>query len=273
MRAAATHLLYLLLALAGSAAHAAGKDGAEVRSFSQIVAAHTLRVGVYPAAPYVVQGKDGKLTGAEIDVAERLAKDIGASAEFRQYAQLEQLIPALQRGEIDIIASGFSITPARALQVYFSNPYARSGISIATNIKLTADFKSLDSLNRADVAIGTVAGTVSEQVAREVFGKASIKTFPDETKAEEALVKGLLHAYVRSEPAPRFLALRYPEQVDVPVTEPLLATREAFAVRRGDHDFVNFLNAWIAARDADAWLSSTRKYWFESLDWQTKVAK
>jgi polar amino acid transport system substrate-binding protein len=55
----------------------------------------------------------------------------------------------------------------------------------------------------------------------------------------------------------------------VPIKKPLVATREAFAVRRGDNDFVNFLNAWVVARDADAWLTSTRKYWFESLNWQT----
>ena len=87
------------------------------------------------------------------------------------------------------------------------------------------------------------------------------------------MVKGLLHAYIRSEPEPHLLALRHPKEVDVPMAKPLLATREAFAVRRGDNDFVNFLNAWIVARDADTWLASTRKYWFESLNWQDKVAK
>jgi polar amino acid transport system substrate-binding protein len=275
MRAVATHLLCLLLTLSGTAvyAEAAAKIGAEPRSFSQIMTARTLRVGVYPATPYVMKGVDGKLTGAEIDVAERLAKDLGIAAQFRQYEQWEQLVPALQRGEIDIIISGFSITPERALQVYFSNPYASSGISIATNIKLTSGFDSLESLNSSDVAVGVIGGTVSEQVARELFDKASIKTFTEEVKAEEALVKGLLHAYVRSEPAPRFLALRFPKEVDVPVSKPLLATREAFAVRKGDADFINFLNAWIVARKADAWLVGTRRYWFESLNWQDKVAK
>ncbi|HSB97941.1 MAG TPA: transporter substrate-binding domain-containing protein, partial [Spongiibacteraceae bacterium] len=132
---------------------------------------------------------------------------------------------------------------------------------------------SLDSLNKPDIAIGVIAGTVSEQVAHNLFAKASIKTFTEEAQAEDALVKGLLHAYVRSEPGPRFLALSHPKEVDVPISKPLLATREAFAVRKGDNDFVNFLNAWIVARDADAWLASTRKYWFESLSWQEQVAK
>jgi len=276
MRAVAIRLFCLLLSFSGAIAAQAETTSArssDTRSFSQVLAAHTLRVGVFAAEPYAMKDANGKWSGSEIDIANRLAKDLGVSAEFKEYRDMELLIPALQRGEIDIIVSGFSITPQRALQVYFSAPYASSGIGLATNTKLTSGFSSLDSLNRPDVAIGVVSGTVSEQVARDLFSKASIKTFDDEAKAEDALVKGLLHAYVRSEPAPRFMALRHPKEVDVPVSKPLLGTREAFAVRKGDNEFVNFLNAWIAARDADAWLPSTHKYWFDSLSWKDKVAK
>lgn len=249
----------------------AGAQTADKRSFEQVLSAGKLRVGVYLLVPYVMKDANGSLIGGEIDIATRVAKDMGVTPEFKLY-DWDKLIPALQKGEIDIIASGMSITPQRALQVYFSDPYASSGISIATNIKLTAEFNSLADLNNAQVAIGVIAGTVSEQVAREVFDKAAVKLFNEEAKAENALVKGLIHAYVRSEPEPRFLALRHPKEIDVPITKPLLATREAFAVRRGDNDFVNFLNAWITARTADAWLTSTRNYWFESLGWQKTPA-
>lgn len=248
-----------------------GAQPADKRSFEQVLSSGKLRVGVYLLTPYVMKGADGGLIGSEIDVATRVSKDMGVTPEFKLY-DWDKLIPALQKGEIDIIASGLSITPQRALQVYFSDPYASSGISIATNIKLTAEFHSLADLNSAQVAIGVIGGTVSEQVARDLFDKAAVKLFNEETKAEDALVKGLIHAYVRSEPEPRFLALRHPKEIDVPITKPLLATREAFAVRRGDNDFVNFLNAWIAARSADAWLASTHNYWFESLGWQKTPA-
>lgn len=261
-----------LAALSGMAHTAEKADGAAPLTFNQILAAHKLRIGTYLAPPYAVKNSAGKLAGSEVDIGERLAKDMGVAPEIKVY-DWEQLLPALQRGEIDIIVAGLSITPQRALQVYFSNPYASSGVSIATNTKLTSGFGSLDALNKPDVAIGVLAGSISEQVARDIFAKASIKTFPDEALAEDALVKGLLHAFVRSEPGPRFLALKHPKEVDVPISRPLLSTREAFAVRRGDNDFVNFLNAWIAAREADAWLTSTRKYWFESLDWQEQVTK
>lgn len=269
---ALTHLFAPLLLLAAALFTSAPllADSA-TRSFDQIIAAKKLRVGVSPMVPYTMQGNEGGLIGSEIDIARRLATDMGVSAEFRPYPW-EQLIPALRKGEIDIIAAGLSITPSRALQVWFSQPYARSGIGLATNIELTKAFQSLDALDDPKVAIGVLGDTVSEQLARELFGKASIKKFSDEKQLEQALVKGLLHAYVRSEPAPSFLALRHPKVIDVPIARPLVETREAFAVRRGDSHFINFLNAWIEARSADAWLPSTQQYWFEGLDWQNRVA-
>ena len=271
MRAFLTTLLSSLLIFCAGVVYAADKPAA-LPTFNQIVATHKLRVGTYLSTPYAFKAADGNLTGSEIDIAQRLAKDMGATAEIKTL-DWDQLIPALQRGDIDIIIAGLSVTPERALQVYFSNPYSSSGIGIATNIKLTSGFSSIENLNRPDIAIGVIGGTVSEDVARQLFPKAGIKLFAEEDKAEDALAKGLLHAYVSGEPTPRFIALRHPKEVDVPTSKPLIPTREAFAVRKGDYDFVNFLNAWLVARDADAWLLSTHKYWFDSLGWQEKVAK
>lgn len=271
MRAALLGILCgfsLLIGNAGAAEKAATEKTAPAATFAQILATHKLRVGTYLSIPYAMKADDGKLSGANIDIAERVATDMDVALEIKTF-DWDQLIPALQRGDIDLIISDLSITPARALQVYFSNPYASSGIGIATNIKLTADFASIDNLNSPVIAIGVIGGTVSEEVARQIFPKARIKSFSAESQAEDALVKGLLHAFVRAEPVPRFMALRHPKEVDVPTNKPLVTTREAFAVRRGDNDFVNFLNAWIVAHDADAWLTSTHKYWFESLNWQT----
>lgn len=262
----------LLIANVNAAPKPAVEKAAPPANFAQIITSGKLRVGTYLSIPNVMRADDGKLSGADIDIAARVAKDMGVALDVKTL-DWDQLIPALQRGDIDLIVAGLTITPERALQVYFSNPYSSSGISIATNIKLTADFGSIDNLNSPVIAIGAIAGTVSEDAARQIFPKARIKTFTAESQAEDALVKGLLHAFVRAEPIPRFIALRHPKEVDVPITKPLIATRDAFAVRKGDNDFVNFLNAWIVAREADAWLTSTRKYWFESLSWQNTGAQ
>lgn len=244
--------------------------GAAERDMAAIVESGELRVGVSIYAPWSMRNRAGELIGAEVDVARRLAADMGVEPKLREYPW-QQLIPALLQGEIDVIAAGMSITPQRALQVAYSQPYRRSGIGLATNLKLTGTFKSLSQLNSPNVAIAVMADTQSAQLAERLFSKASIKPFKDEAQVEKALVDGLVHAFVRANPAPRYLALRHPKIIDVPLDQPLLESREGFAVRKGDADFVNFLNAWIVAREDDAWLPSTDKYWFDSLGWQEQV--
>jgi polar amino acid transport system substrate-binding protein len=58
------------------------------------------------------------------------------------------------------------------------------------------------------------------------------------------------------------VAKLYPDAVAVPTVAPLGTFPAAFAVRRGDMDFVNDLNSWIAALKADKWINTHRKYWF-----------
>ena len=139
-------------------------------NFKKIRERGILRVGVSPFTPWVFKGKNGKLVGFEIDVAKKLARDMGVSAKFISY-DWEKLIPALKGGQIDIIIAGMAITPQRALKVNFSAPYATSGISLATNIKLTKHIKSVEGLNNKAVKIGVISATVSEGLVKRIVIK------------------------------------------------------------------------------------------------------
>ena len=238
-----------------------------LRTFEDIIESKELRVGTSLFTPWAMRGKDGSLIGSEVDIAHRLAADMGLTAKLSVY-DWDQLIEVLQTGEIDIIVAGMAVTPRRALVVNFSQPYAFSGVDLVANSERTKRFKSIKDVQKKSVTIGVVAGTVSEKVAKRHFKTATIKTFSSQEKVEEALLTGALHAYVEISPIPKFLAIRYPEKVDLPLSKPLHMIREAFAVRKGDYDFVNFLNAWIVSRSADGWLMTTRNYWFERLQWR-----
>lgn len=237
------------------------------RHFQQILDSGELRVGVSYFHPWVMKDDKGQLWGAEIDMAKRVAKDMNIKADFRVY-DWDALTPALLNGEIDVIISGMAITPARALKMNFSSSYGTTGVSMAANKAMTKNFKTLDDMKRADVTLALVKGTLSAEVAKRTFPNAQYLMFATEAQADKALLKGEAHAFVTSNPTPKFLALRYPNEIDVPLAKPLMSFREGFAIRKGDADFLNFLNAWVVSREADAWIPSTRHYWFETLRWQ-----
>lgn len=241
-----------------------------LRHFQQIIDSGKLRIGVSYFQPWVMKGKNDELKGSEIDMGRRLSLDMNLEARFHVY-KWDDLIPALERGEIDIIISGMAVTPARALRVNFSQSYDSTGVTLAANKALTQSFKSIEGIKSPTTKLALVKGTVAEDVVKRLFPRTQHKRFDTQAQARQALLKGEVHALIASDPIPKFLALQYPNDIDVPLSQPLLNFREAFAIRKNDAQLLNFLNAWVVAREADTWIPSTRGYWFNNLSWQGEV--
>ncbi len=245
---------------------------ADADVLSDILDRRTIRIGVAEFVPWTMKTQSGELIGFEIEIAEKIASDMGVRPEITLY-DFEKLIPALQQGEIDVIAGGMAITPRRALQVNFSQPLANSGISIATNTNKTQNISELRHLNAENVIITVVADTLAHSVARTFFGQAIIKVYPTSDLAEKDILEDRAHAYVASVPEINFLALMNKSKVDVPMSEPIMASSEGLAVKKGEQALLNFLNSWVVARQTDKWLGTTHDYWFETIDWVPDTSK
>lgn len=244
-------------------------NSAYTDTFNRVLKSGEIRVGVSLAEPWVMEDKNGGFTGFEIQIAEQLAKDMGVQLKLKA-VDWEDLIDTLVTKKVDIIIAGLAITPSRALRINFSNAYANAGIWIAASMDKTKHKESLNDLNNANVTIGVVSNTVSEKLAKKIFNQAQIKSFVKTDDAKNAVIAGKIHALISSSPIPQFLALEHPEKVDVPIDKPLLGYKTGMAVNKGEQELLNYLNAWITARDAEGWLSAKHKFWFDSLDWKNE---
>lgn len=243
---------------------------AQADALDEILERGSLRVGIAEFVPWTMKTRSGELIGFEVDLANKLAADMGVTADIR-VVDWDGIIGSLQRGEIDVIAAGMAITPERALKVAFTLPIARSGVGLATNTRLTENIKSMSELNNEDVVIATTADTLAHEVSKSLFDEAEIVVFDNSKLAEAAVLEGKAHAYLASMPETIFLALRNAAVVDTPLDEPLLASSEGLAVQKGEQELLNFLNAWVVARQTDKWIPSTRDYWFRTLDWANRI--
>jgi polar amino acid transport system substrate-binding protein len=237
-----------------------------------IIKSGTLKVAVALFEPWTMQDEAGELSGFEIDVARNIAQEMGVTPEFVVY-EWEDIIPALEKGEIDIIAGGMAITPARALRISYSQPYTEAGISLATNIELTKHINQLDELNQPEIVFSVVSQAKSLEVVKRVFKQAKIIEFVSVIDAQQAVISGKAHAFAGSSPLPEFLALRNPEVIDMPLSKPLVAYMTGLGVQKGQQEWLNFLNAWIVSRTTDKWLPTTHKHWFGSLNWQEETKR
>jgi polar amino acid transport system substrate-binding protein len=236
-------------------------------TLDDILKSGTLKVGVSLFEPWTMKAESGDLYGFEVDVANKIANDMGVETEFIVY-EWDKIIDALTSGEIDLIAGGMAITPGRALQVNFTRPYASSGITMTTNIAKTRNITNLEELNQADTTFVVVTGSAAETLVNKLFDNATKMVVKEAADAAKAVLSGAVHAYVAAFPQPEFLALQNPDKLDIPLAGPLLTYKAGLAVQKGEQEWLNFLNAWITAKEADQWLSASHKYWFNNLKWR-----
>lgn len=229
-----------------------------------------IRVGMATFVPWAMKDKNGKLVGFEIDVAKKLASDMGVKVEFVP-TNWSGIIPALLTGKFDVIIGGMGITPKRNLKVNFSNPYDYTGLSIVASKEKAKGFRTLKDFNRKGVSIAVRIGTTAEQAAKKYMPNASFKLFDNESQALLELNLGRVHAVVASAPLPQFQALKHPDKLFIPLKENFTKEPIGFALRKGDVDALNYFNNWILQRHTDGFLAETKYYWFNTKKWEKDV--
>ena len=269
--AMATVLSLLLLCSAGLSYGATIlQDLSKASTIEAVKKRGVLKVGMDIFQPWAMKDKNGQLIGFEIDVATRLAEDMGVKAEFVPTAW-SGIIPALLTGKFDVIIGGMGITAQRALQVNFSQPYDFSGMSIVAHRERAAGFSSLEDFNRPDVEIAVKLGTTAAVAAKKLLPQAQLRMFDGEPQAYQELRNGRVHAVIGMAPRPAYEAIDYSETLFMPVEE--IFTREpvGFAVRKGDPDTLAYFNSWITIVGHEGWLKERRDYWFGSKEWVDQV--
>lgn len=261
-------------ATSASPAPNAAKRGARVpitgaSVLSQLDKGAALRVGVAVNLPWVVHDKDGQLVGYSIDVARKIATDMGWKLELVPNSW-PNLIEGLRAGDYDVIISGLSITPQRALLVRFTRPVDDHGITVVVNrhnVK-AADVAGLQKAGAVKVAV--LAGTRTAVIAKAMLPAAQFSEVDDFTQATADLRAGKYDALVAESPTPRLLEKIYPKDLRKLDGE-LGRTAHGFAVRPGDSDLRNVLDAWIIDAQASGWLEQRADYWFKGTDWANQL--
>ncbi|MGD9020082.1 MAG: transporter substrate-binding domain-containing protein [Desulfuromonadales bacterium] len=227
----------------------------------------TLRVGMEPGyMPFEMTNKKGEIIGFDVDMAKRIAKAMGVELELVSTAW-DGIIPALITKKFDIIMSGMTLTQERNLKISFADPYIVIGQSILVDKKLADEIKSYKDLNDKKYKVASKLGTTGEQAVKRVIPKATYISFETEQEGVMDLLNGKVDAFVYDLP---FNAIAFAEKgqgkvvlLDDPFTyEPL-----AWAVNRGNADFLNWLNNFLVQVKNDGTYDKIYKKWFLSDEW------
>lgn len=230
----------------------------------------TIKVGFDTFKPWAMKDKNGDYIGFEIEVAKKLAKDMGVKVEFVP-TKWSGIIPALLTGKFDIIIGGMSITPKRNLKVNFSEPYEFSGMSIVASKAKAGGRSTLKDFDNPETTIAVRLGTTAAEAAKNFLPKAKKLYFDEESQTIQELLNNRVHALVASNPLPVTLEAEYGEQLYLPLNEDFTKEPISFAVRKGEHDFLNWLDNWVRVNMSKGWLQNRYNYWFFTNEWEGMI--
>ncbi|MBI5116300.1 ABC transporter permease subunit [Candidatus Poribacteria bacterium] len=189
-------------------------------------------------APYVFPDPNNpqKLIGFEVDLADAIARDLGVKAQQTQNAW-DSLIPALDRGDFDIVMNGIEITPQRKEVVLFSIPY----YIYTEQLVVRKDETRINEINELK---GTRVGTLSGAVAQDILtglGGVDVRIYSGQAEPYEDLALGRLDAVLLDLPIAAYYAKPNPKlrYAGTPIGEGFYG----IAIRKQDEELKRKLDA------------------------------
>ncbi|MET3495801.1 transporter substrate-binding domain-containing protein [Variovorax boronicumulans] len=209
--------------------------------------------------PYGTTDAKNQPDGYDADVAKLLAKDWGVKANIVPVTGPNR-IPFLLTNKVDVLVASLAITPERAKQVQFSQPYAAATIVLygATKspIKAATDLKGL----RVGVARASTQDVAVTKAAPE---GTEIRRFDDDASAMQALISGQVDAIGCSVTVAAQIAKRVPAGTyENKFT--LVQQSMGIAMRPGQEELTKAVNDFVAKNTANGELNKLYQKWLQA---------
>jgi Na+/H+-dicarboxylate symporter len=231
----------------------------------RIRARGTLRVGyIEDWLPFTFFNERRELVGMDVEVASLLARDLGvAGVEFVAVRDVNAMASLLAESRIDMAMSVPYLVDLLP-KIAYSAPYFDGVVGFAVRDKDAGDFATLAEIRqRGSVTIGLASERRDvEEMLREYLtgvelhfvALGSPKEFFSGRHPE-------VDAYATLAQVGAAWSLIYPEySVVVPQPNPLKLPA-GIAMRKGDRDLADFVNAWLVIRKSSGALDRAYSYW------------
>jgi len=155
---------------------------------------NVLRIGTEGAyAPFNYTNADGTLGGFDIEIANAICADMQVTCEIMAQ-DWDGIIPGLKAGKYDAIVAAMSVTPERAQQVAFTDPYFSNALVFLAKKDSTFDPAKVTDINAHSIA--AQRSTISSQWLENTYPKADMKLYDTLSNAFLDLGAGRVDAMI-----------------------------------------------------------------------------
>uniref|UniRef100_I2PZ97 Periplasmic component of amino acid ABC-type transporter/signal transduction system n=1 Tax=Desulfovibrio sp. U5L TaxID=596152 RepID=I2PZ97_9BACT len=239
-------------------------DVYEGSNLRKIVQRGTLVVGMeLKFWPFEYVDEQGNPVGFDVDIARTLAERLGVKLEIKDM-EWTGLIPALTAGKIDLVISGITGTLERGKSITFTSPYFTTGLCALLSAQKAGDVTDAAALDAPGRIIAVKTGTTADLVATKRFPKATINRYSDETACVQEVVAGRVDAFFYDQ-----ISIGKHHKQNPETTKALLTpfTYEPFciALQKGDFDWWQWLESYLATIKSDGTLEALRAKYFKDI--------
>jgi polar amino acid transport system substrate-binding protein len=244
-------LVMAILAFAALNMFAGDLDLWKNSTLNKIVQSGELRVGMEPGyMPFEMKDKKGNIIGYDVDMARKMAKEMGVKLTLVP-TSWDGIIAGLITDKFDIIMSGMTITQERNLKINFANPYIVIGQTLMMKKDLESTVKTAKDLDKEGFTIVTKLGVTGEIAAKKFFKNAKIITFESESDAISEVLNGKADAMIYDQPYNSIFMDGKGKDKLIHLDQPLTYEPLGWAIRKGDPDFLNWLNNFLRQSQED----------------------
>ena len=237
----------------------------------RIAKTNTIRIGMTGnAAPFNFRNRDGDLVGMEVDLVNLLASAMGVEVKIVEMP-FGDLLPALEKGDVELVLSLVTATLERNRRVAFVGPYYVSGKSLLTKSSTVASIQETGQIDQASMRLVAMKGSTDERFAIRNAPKAKLITTPDYDQAVEKLLNGEVDAMLADAPIVQLTIMRHPNAGLVMLDKPLTIEPIGIAVSPNDPLLLNLVENYLGALRSSGGLDALRKKWFENAGWLTQL--
>ncbi len=204
----------------------------------------------------------GKYSGVDIDAMTVMAKALGAEPAFID-TTFGNMPAAIQSGTCDIGTSLY-VTPSRAAAIDFARPVLYGGDTALVR-KGDTRFKNINDLNKSSVKIATATGESGDIFAKANLTNAKISSIDvdssDQSRFLLEVTSGRADIGIADYNTIANFAKAHPETEVILSDSPFNLSPDAYGVRHGDTNLLNFMNNTILTMQVNGtWSTIENKY-------------
>jgi polar amino acid transport system substrate-binding protein len=206
----------------------------------------------------------------EVDLARFFASGMEVKLTLRRMP-FNDLLPALEKGQVDMILSGMTMTPQRNLKVAFVGPYFASGKSVLTKKKNVESVDELSKMNHPDKVLIALKGSTSQMFVEKLIPKAKLVLADDYDQAVASVRNDKAVAMVADYPICVVSVYRYSDAGFITLAKPISYEPIGVALPANDPLLVNWVQNSLNLLEKSGEIEGLMSRWFKDTSWLSRL--